>query len=80
MLVITRKPGESFGIGDSVVHVLSSRRGAIRIGIEAPKHVPIYRDDAGPRKPRLPGEVDEIRTPEDQRVTFPPDIAPIGTS
>jgi carbon storage regulator len=46
MLVLTRKPNQSIMIGDDVeVFVLSSSGGNIRIGIHAPRHVPVFRKE-----------------------------------
>ena len=44
MLVLSRKPGEEIAIGDHVVVKIVSIRGrTIRLGIEAPKEVPVHR-------------------------------------
>ena len=44
MLVLTRKPNESIVIGDDIeVTVLQVSRDKVRIGIEAPRDVPIFR-------------------------------------
>jgi carbon storage regulator len=44
MLVLNRKPGEQILIGDDVIVTLvSMRNGSVRIGIEAPRHMPIHR-------------------------------------
>ena len=57
MLVITRTaklggPGSSFSIGqDITVHILSAVGDNVRIGIEAPKELPILRDDAKNKTP-----------------------------
>lgn len=46
MLVLTRKEGETIHIADDiVVTVLNFSRGKIRIGIDAPKHIMIYRGE-----------------------------------
>ncbi len=46
MLVLSRKPGEKVRIGDAItLTVLSMQRGRIRIGIEAPGQLPVYRDE-----------------------------------
>ncbi len=46
MLVLTRKIGERIRIGDDiVVNVLEVSKGSVRIGIEAPKQIPIYRSE-----------------------------------
>jgi carbon storage regulator len=44
MLVLTRKLGESFIIGDDIeVVVLKIEGSEVKIGISAPRHVKIYR-------------------------------------
>lgn len=44
MLVLTRKPNESLIIGDTIaVTVLAIEGDQVRIGITAPKHVPVHR-------------------------------------
>lgn len=46
MLVLTRKAGESVRIGDDVtVTVLDIRGDVVRIGIQAPRSVPVHRDE-----------------------------------
>ncbi len=46
MLVLSRKVGEKLVIGEGiVVQVLAVRRGQIRLGIEAPRSVPVRRDE-----------------------------------
>lgn len=46
MLVLSRKVGESVHIGDGVkVTIVRLSNNAVRIGIDAPKDVPIARDD-----------------------------------
>ncbi len=46
MLVLTRKAGESLVIGDViVVTVTEIDAGRVRIGVEAPKSVPIIRSE-----------------------------------
>lgn len=46
MLVLTRKVGEQILIGDDIViTVLDSRGEGIRIGIDAPRGVPIQREE-----------------------------------
>jgi carbon storage regulator len=44
MLVLTRKPDQSIMIGDEIeVSVLSVAGEKVRIGIQAPRAVPVYR-------------------------------------
>jgi carbon storage regulator len=46
MLILTRRIGESVKIGDDVtVTVLGEKGLQVRIGIDAPKDVPIHREE-----------------------------------
>lgn len=46
MLVLSRKPGEGLLIGDDItVKIIDIKGGGIRIGIEAPTHMKIYREE-----------------------------------
>jgi len=46
MLILTRKPGESFYIGDNVKITIVELKGhQIRVGIDAPKELRIYREE-----------------------------------
>jgi len=46
MLVLSRKIGEVITIGSSVkITVLSFDRGIVRLGIEAPKSIPVHRKE-----------------------------------
>jgi carbon storage regulator len=46
VLIITRKAGERIMVGDDVVlHVIEVARGSVRIGIEAPRSLPVYREE-----------------------------------
>ena len=46
MLVLTRKPGQSIVINDNIeVTILEVKGEAVRIGVEAPKEVTIYRHE-----------------------------------
>lgn len=46
MLVLSRKRGESILIGENVsIKILDIRGNTIRIGIEAPKDIPISRSE-----------------------------------
>jgi carbon storage regulator len=46
MLVLSRKLGEKIYISDNIcITVVDIDRGKIRLGIEAPRHVPIFRQE-----------------------------------
>ena len=46
MLVLTRKKSESIVIGNNIrIHIVDIRGEKVRIGIEAPKDVTIFRDE-----------------------------------
>ena len=46
MLVLSRKKGERIVIGDNiVVTVIDLRKGGVRLGIEAPREVPVHRKE-----------------------------------
>ncbi len=52
MLVLSRKLGEKIVInGDIVVTVVKIDRNQIRLGIEAPKDVAIFREEIAPAEP-----------------------------
>ena len=45
MLILTRKPGESLYIGDVKVTVVELKGHQVRIGIDAPPEIRIYREE-----------------------------------
>ena len=48
MLIITRRPGEKVMLGDDVVvEVIEVSGNSVRIGIAAPRSVPVYREEIG---------------------------------
>jgi len=46
MLILTRKPGESIIIGDDIkITFLDTKGSQLRIGIQAPKHLMVHREE-----------------------------------
>lgn len=51
MLILTRRPKERLRIGESIViTVLRLRGNQVRIGIEAPRHIAVDREEIHARK------------------------------
>lgn len=51
MLILTRRTNESLNIGDDIkVTVLEIRGGQVRIGVSAPKHIAVDREEITERK------------------------------
>lgn len=69
MLVITRKSGESICLGDEVtITVLEIVGSTVRLGIEAPAEIPVYRQEI------WAAVKEENRAAADSRVTDLPSI------
>ena len=65
MLVLTRKPGERLVIGDNIVITVVDVKGDnIRIGIDAPREVKVYR-----------GEIYDAIVAENRQAALTQDIA-----
>ena len=46
MLIITRRPGEKIMLGDDVViEVIEVTGSSVRVGIAAPRSIPVYREE-----------------------------------
>jgi carbon storage regulator len=46
MLVLTRRVGEIIRIGDDIsISILEIQRGQVRIAIDAPRQVPVHREE-----------------------------------
>jgi carbon storage regulator len=46
MLIITRRQGEKIMLGDDiVVHVMEIVGNSVRVGIQAPRSLPVYREE-----------------------------------
>ncbi|MFQ3593668.1 MAG: carbon storage regulator [Gemmataceae bacterium] len=64
MLVLSRKLGEKIFIGDNIcITVVDIDRGKIRLGIEAPRDVPIYRQELLPLKGPADSSTGNSNTP-----------------
>jgi carbon storage regulator len=49
MLVLSRKMNEKIMVGDEItITIVKIDRNQVRIGIEAPGHVPVYREEILP--------------------------------
>lgn len=59
MLVLSRKLGEKIFIGDSIcIIVVDIDRGKIRLGIDAPRDVPVFREELLPNRPKEPTDAE----------------------
>jgi carbon storage regulator len=76
MLVLTRKSNQSIMIGDDIeVSVLAIMGEKVRIGIEAPRSIPVFRkevyleirQDASPDEARqeVDAALEKLKTPEE---------------
>ena len=46
MLIITRRPGEKIMLGDDVVvQIMEIVGNTVRVGIQAPRSLPVYREE-----------------------------------
>ncbi len=46
MLVLTRKSGQTINIGDDIrIKIVEIGNGFVKLGIDAPKEMPIYREE-----------------------------------
>jgi carbon storage regulator len=46
MLILSRRPGESVHVGDDIkITILSIKGQQIKIGLDVPEHMPVYREE-----------------------------------
>jgi carbon storage regulator len=61
MLILTRRVGETVMIGDEVtITVLGVKGNQVRVGINAPKHVAVHREEIYERIKREQSPTDEV--------------------
>jgi carbon storage regulator len=84
MLVLTRKPGQSIMIGDSVeIQVLSVAGEKVRLGVTAPREVSIFRNEvyeriSDERAEEAPDEEQQREDEEQEREDEGSHPAPVG--
>jgi carbon storage regulator len=66
MLVLTRYRGNKIIVGDVVITIIDVIGGKVRVGVEAPPGVPIYRDDLSAGAKRHLGERARRAAAEDE--------------
>lgn len=46
MLILSRRPGESLHLGDDIkITILSVKGQQIKLGLDVPEHMPVYREE-----------------------------------
>jgi len=67
MLILTRRIGETLNIGDDVqVTVLGVKGNQVRLGVSAPKEIPVHREEIYQRiKKERESGTSETRPPRD---------------
>jgi carbon storage regulator len=46
MLILSRRPGESVHVGDDIkITILSIKGQQIKLGLDVPEHMPVYREE-----------------------------------
>ncbi|MDH3718624.1 MAG: carbon storage regulator CsrA [Planctomycetota bacterium] len=70
MLVLSRRAGESIMIGSNIeIRLLESRGGRVRLGINAPPHIPVHRQEIFQRIARRQSQ--RLPLPESTKVDQP---------
>jgi carbon storage regulator len=67
MLILTRRIQESVKIGDDVtITILGVKGGHVRVGVEAPREIPVHREEVYKRIQRAAtapeSDLDEVQT------------------
>lgn len=66
MLVLSRRPNESIVINDKIVITVIEIRGdKVRLGIEAPRDVPVHRSEVYSAIQRAETEVSDVPSSDD---------------
>jgi carbon storage regulator len=71
MLVITRKPGDRIRLGDDItVTVLDVVGSTVRLGIDAPAEIPVYRHEVweaieAENRAAADSSLDQLKAPEE---------------
>jgi carbon storage regulator len=66
MLVLSRRPNESIVINDKIVITVIEIRGdKVRLGIEAPRDVPVHRSEVYSAIQRAESEVSDVPASDD---------------
>jgi carbon storage regulator len=78
MLILTRRYEEKIRIGDEItVTVLEAKGGYVRIGIDAPKHIAVHREEVYWRKKQEEeGSQAPVLTLKGTATASPPPTAP----
>ena len=64
MLVLTRKQDSSIHIGPDIrVTILGIRKNQVKVGVDAPRSVPVWRNEMPPARP----STSQLQDPEDER-------------
>lgn len=81
MLVLTRKSNQSIMIGDDVeISVLSVMGEKVRIGIQAPQEIPVFRKEIYLEIHREDAPLDDAVTDETARAEVSDAISDLGES
>ncbi len=69
MLVLTRKAGQTINIGDDIrIKIVEIGNGFVKLGIEAPREMPIYREELYEKLKQL--NIESARMDIDRLKTF----------